>query len=409
MTISNIKELEGTITELQQESANLKEEMSKNEEKADAKNEEHAKIFEAFPALEEKLVSLQGVVEEFKTKTTSGKAKVIFRGMDPSVSKNWKACLTPEGTEQVAKAYLQAIKGVDFEKAAFDGTYAIPVEYTNTLMGLAELNSVGLTHCNVYRHTGPGNTFKTPTKATRETVDAQSPGTANTAGGSTLGQITFTVDKYIGGYYDVLKSDIQDANMDFVNGWIIPAQAEAIGQYVDAEVFNGTNSIFTTSVVDATASVSVSGSVNIAAAVTFANLNTMYNSLSWDRGITNPMWFGSQLVYKDVMGLAGTTNDHPIFLRDLTSTPTKQIFGSPFVITPVVANAPADGAMRLCFGDPKHYTIVTMGDMEMVTNPYILMKEHKIQLIASIRSDGNITDHATAASSGAWTTMLRAD
>ena len=84
--------------------------------------------------------------------------------------------------------------------------------------------------------------------------------------------------------------------------------------------------------------------------------------------------------------------------------------GSPYVITPAVADVPGNGHIRLAFGDPRHYTIfVRGGTMVSMVNPYILAKEDETQFIAKARCDGNISDHATPASSGAWTTMLRTD
>jgi len=110
------------------------------------------------------------------------------------------------------------------------------------------------------------------------------------------------------------------------------------------------------------------------------------------------------------MGLVGSTNDHPIFLPNLIGTPVKQIFGARYIVTPAISNTPANGAIRLAFGDPKHYRIFIRGSQfRTMINPYIKMKEHYVQFICDSRSDGNISDHATPASSGAWTTMKRVD
>jgi HK97 family phage major capsid protein len=358
--------------------------------------------------MKERLDALQGKVVNIQSKNFGG-SKVLYKGYNLEDSKNFCATLTEDESKAVAQSLIDMSKGggTAFEKT-FDGSYAVPEIYSSVLMGLAEYNSIGLSYMNVMVIDAP--VMYMPVKANRTTTtDAQSAGTANAVATPTLGQITFTIDKYIGSYIEVLKSQISDANFDFINQFIIPTMGEGIGQYIDAEVFNGTNSIFTTSVCDATASVTASGASGIADAVTFSNLNTMYNSLSWDRGITNPRWFGPQGVYKDIMGLVGSTNDHPIFLQQLTGTPVKQLLGCPYVVTPVVANAPDDGACRLFFGDPRHYTIVLRGGIENLVNPYIKMKEHTMQYISSIRADGNITDNATASSTGAFTTMKRSD
>jgi len=402
------RELKGLIEEKTQEiEKSLRTEM---EAKAAAQAEAQAKELEALPALKAKLDDLQGKMITLKQKT--GTNTYVFKGYNPELSKNFKTTVSPEASEVIAKAYLSMIKDkgagdfISHLDKAFDGSDAIGVQYGSALMGLAERQSVALTYADVIVAEDP--IVNLPAKATRDAVDSVTPGTANTTSTSTLGQITWTIDKVVGNYVDVLTTQIADAKFDIINQFIIPLQAEAVGQNFDDEMFNGTQ--YTSSVGDATASVTASGSVAIAAAVTFDNLNTMYNALSWDRGITDPMWFGPQAVYKDVMGLVGTTSGDPVFLPNLIGVPVKQVFGSTFIVTPAFANAPADGAGRLAFGDPRHYRIFIRGSQfESMVNPYILMKERYTQFIASSRSDGNISDHATPASTGAWTVMKRVD
>lgn len=394
--------LKGVLKEIIDERDN--KELDAVKAKADKLAEDTAKLFEENKELKAKYDALQN--KEITLKQNTGTHTFLFKGMDPNMAKNFKSNLAPDVTEQIAKGYLSMLKGQTWDKT-FDGSNAIPVQYSNVLMGLAELQSVALSYANVMQINSPVSYF--PVKGTRDRVDAQTPGTANTTGTTTIGRITFTIDKNVGSYTDVLVNDIADANFDIINQLIIPMQAEAVGQNADDEMFNGTE--FTSSVSDATASVTASGTVAIAAAITFANLNTMYNSLSWNRGIANPRWFGSQLAYKAIMGLVGSTNDHPIFVNvPVINAPSKSLFGSEYVVTPVIANAPAATKIRLAFGDPKHYTIVVRGSVyESMVNPYILMKEDKVQFICKTRMDGNITDHATPASTGAWTTMQRVD
>ena len=405
LSIEAQEQLKGMIKEQMQELPNDK--LTALEQKWAEKEEQDAKILEENTELKAKMEALQGKMVEINTKT-AGKVKMIYKGMDPDMSKNFKGALDVDQADAVAKAYVSSAKtGDPFEKA-FDGTYAVPVEYSNTLLGLAENDSIGMQEMNVVRTEAP--TIYAPVKATRSSADAQSPGTANNESAMTLGQLTFTIDKYIGEYVEVLNSELDDANFDFVNQWLIPAQAEAIGQYIDDEVFDGTNSIFTSSIIDVTAAVTASGSTDIAAAVTFDNLNTMYHHIEWERGIKDGVWFGPRGVLKDIRGLKGTTNDHPIFMETpINGRPSYMVMGSRYVITPAITNTPGNGVMRLCFGDPSKYTIALRGQVENVVNPYILMKEHKTQFIASIRADGNVSDNATAASSGAWAVMKRND
>jgi len=178
---------------------------------------------------------------------------------------------------------------------------------------------------------------------------------------------------------------------------------------VDAEVFNGTNSIFTTSIVDVTAAVTASGAVATAAAITFDNLNTMFYHVEWERGLGDCKWFGSRAALKDISGLTDTYG-LPIFQTvPINGRPSQTLMGAEYVITPKISNTPANGAMRLCFGDPRYYTIMLRGGITNLVNPYILMKEDVVQFIVKLRADGNVSDNATAASSGAWAVLSRVD
>lgn len=403
-------ELKGLLKELMQED----KELAAKEAKAAAQAEANAKMLEENTELKARLDALQGKILTLNSKTVSP-IKVMYKGYNPEDSKNFATMLNKDEANAVAKSVITMLQSTTEQKGwtqkAFDATYAVPTIYSNVIAGLAERNSVALTYMNVMQTSAP--IVKIPVKGTRTTTtNATSPGTANAAATPTIGQITFTVDKRIGSYIDVYQSNIDDASFDFVNQWIIPSQAEGIGQYIDDEVFNGTNSEFTSAldeVANSTGVTITTGASAVASAITFANLNTIYNGLAWDRGITNPMWFGSQGAFKDIMGLVGTANDHPIFLDSLTASPTKGIFGCPYIVTPALLNAPADGKFRLIFGDPKHYTIMLRGGLEHLVNPYILMKEDTVQFIARMRGDGNITDSATASATSAFCGLKRDD
>jgi len=310
--------------------------------------------------------------------------------------------LTHEEAETVAKAYLNMAQG-----KAIDFASEMPQSFGPTVLGLAELSSSAMATMDVMTLDIP--VFTAPVKATRETSDAQASATANTGTSITAASIVWTVDKRIGSYAEVRVDQLEDALFDIVNGWVIPLQAEGIGQYVDAEVFNGTNSEFTTSIVDVTPAVTGSGTVEMAALITFDNLNTMFYHPEWERGLGDCKWYGSRAALKDIGGLVDASNRVIFQQVPINGRPSQTLMGAEYVITPVIADVPANGAMRMCFGDPKHYTIVLRGGLTNLVNPYILMKEDVVQFIAKLRGDGNINDNATAASSGAWAVMARDD
>lgn len=393
--MENQEKLVGVIKEqVEASTKDLKEQIEES-------REENAKLRETNKEAFAKLDKLQG------QKVLGSTGEVYqYSGYNTDHNKNFKATLTREQADQVAKSYLGMIMRA--QGKAIDFASEMPTEFGSTVLGLAELRSSALAHMNVVAVNAP--VFTAPVKATRETADSAASASANTSTSITAAPITWTIDERIGSYVDVRRDNLDDSLFDIINGWVIPMQAEAIGQYVDAEVFNGTNSVYTTSIIDVTAGgVTASGTVGIAAAITFANLNTMFYGLEWERGIGNPKWFGSRAALKDVSGLLDDQS-RPLFQQvPLNGRPSQTLMGSEYVITPTVSDTPANGAMRLCFGDPNHYTITTRGGIENLVNPYILMKEDVIQFIAKFRSDGNVSDNATAASSGAWSVLKRND
>jgi HK97 family phage major capsid protein len=393
--MNNQEKLHGLIKET------VKEQMPDYEAKLEAHEEEIAHLKEENKEWKERMDSLQDKAFKLNTKT-GGEQIYRYKGYNPEHNKNFRGTLTEDEAEHMAKTFLDVAQG-----KAIDFASEMPQEFGSTILGLGELYSSALAHMNVLQASAPIITL--PVKATRETADAQASATANVATSITAANIVWTIDTRIGSYAEVRVDQLEDAYFDLVNGWVVPLMAEGIGQYVDGEVFNGANSIFTTSINDATASVTASGTVATAAAITLANLNTMFYAVEWERGLGECKWFGSRAALKDIMGLTDTYGQPVMRTVPVNGKPVHYVFGSEYVITPVVANAPAANAIRLCFGDPNHYTIFLRGGEQHLVNPYIKMKEDVVQFIAKLRADGNIDDNATASSSGAWTTLQRVD
>lgn len=398
------EELRGLIKEVASETSS--EEKTALEAKWAEQEEKNAKVLESNTELKAKLDEMQGKIITLKQNT--GTNSFVFNGYNPEMSKNFRANLSAVDSEQVAKVILaQAVAKHDGEidfTAAFDGSNAIPVQYGTQLLGLAELTSVALSEARVMQIDAP--VFKLPSKALRDTVDSQASGTANRAATTTIGQITWTIDKRVGNYIELLNDQLDDMSTDIVNGYIIPAQAEAIGQNADDEMFNGTE--FTSSVSDVTAAIDSTGSV------TFANLNTMFYHIEWERlgAGADPKWFGPRSMLKDIAALTDSSG-YPIFQQvPINGRPSQMLMGAQYVITPSIATqaTATDEALTLAFGDASQYIICLRGSQFVsLVNPYIKMKEDVTQFICKARMDGNIADHATAASSGAWATMKYAD
>lgn len=393
--MNNQEKLKGLVKET------LQADLDKYEERVSAQDEEITKLREK----NDELVAWQDSMQDkmFKANTkVAGEQIFTYKGYNTDHNKNFKACMTLDETEKMCGLFMDQIHG-----KAIDFASEMPQGFGSTVLGLSELSSRGLGYMNVLNLNVP--VFTAPVKATRETADMQASSTANTSTSITADNIVWTVDKRIGSYAEIRIDQLEDAAFDIVNGWVVPLMAEGIGQYLDDEVFNRTNSEFTSCIADATASVTASGTVAMAAALTYANLNTMYYSVEWERGLGDCKWFGPRAALKDIMALTDTYGLPIMRTVPVNGRPVHYVFGAEYVITPKVANAPADGKIRLAFGDPNHYTIVLRGGMQHLVNPYIKMKEDEVQFIAKLRADGNIDDNATPASSTAWTTLARDD
>lgn len=348
--------------------------------------ESNAKILESNKELKAQLDAMQDKGVTLRQNT--GEHKYTFKGYNVDrPSRNFKVACSKEVGDEVAKYMVKALT------EANTGAYAVPVEYSNALLGLAELTSVALAKATIY-NLGT-NSLKIPIKATRATVDHQAFGTANADSGITLGQLTFTIDKRVGDYTTIYNDVLADQNFDVVGELIEPLVAESIGQEMDDEMFQGSE--FTTTVYGGgTCGVTVSGASNMASAITFANLVTIAYTVELERGL-NPEWFMPRGAMKDVTSLVDD-NARPIFNPlPVSGAPAGSLLGYAVNIVPSIANVPASGAMRLSFGDPKKYIIALRQGVVFQVNPYVEMKEGKTQFIGYARADGNILSSAAFA------------
>lgn len=360
---------------------------------AEAQKEANAKILEANKELKAQYDAWQGKFVTLKQNT--GEHKYIFKGYDVTrPARNFVVDCPKELGDEVAGIILKTLA------SSSTGAYAIPVEYSNGLLGLAELTSVALAKCRIY--TLNTNSLKIPVKGTRATVDAQPFGTANAAAATNLAQLTFTIDKRVGSYETLYNDVLDDANFDVVGQFVNPLIAEAIGQDFDSEMIK--KSKFTTDITDGgTAAVTVSGSVAMSSAITYQNLVTMAYTVELERGV-NPEWFMPRGVLKDVVGLVSATTGTPIFNPvPISGAPGGTLLGYPINIMPAMSNTPANGCIRMAFGDPKQYIIALRQGIIFQLNPYAQMKEGLTQFIGYARADGNI------AAPTAWATLKRVD
>ena len=388
-------ELKGLLKELAEEAVDTK--TAEMREEIAAQKEANEKLLTDNKELKDKMDALQG--KQFKLEQNSGTNLYTFKGYNPDMTSNFKAVVDNEIRDEVAKFMLDNLRGKAAYSSANTGAYAIPVEYTSALLGLAELKSVALAKARVIQ-VGT-NVIKMPAKGTRATVDAQAFGTANADAATTLAQLTFTIDKRVGSYQTVNNDVLNDEIFDVVGDWIEPAIAEAIGQNLDNEMFNGSE--FTTSVSAVSNGVTASGVANIAAAITYSNLVSIAYSVELERGV-NPEWFMPRGAMKAIVALTASGTGAPIFNPvPVSGAPAGTLLGYPINIVSQIDDTPDAGAIRMAFGDPREYIIALNGNMVFQANPYVLMKEAQTQFIGYMRSDGNYTN------SGAWAVMKRVD
>jgi len=384
------EELKGLIKEVITDS--LKGDIDTIRAEADAQKEVNAKVLEdntelkaRFDAMQEKVVTLH---------QNTGVHKYVFKGYDTQrPTRNFKIDCSKEVGDETARVILKALTESN------TGAYAVPVEYSNALLGLAELNSVALAKARIFNTST--SSIKMPTKGTRATVDAQAFATANAAAATALGQLTFTIDKRIGSYEVVNNDVLMDQNFDVVGQFVEPMMAETIGQAMDGEMFNGTE--FTTSISACANGVTVSGTVAMAAAVTYANLVALAYAVELERGL-RPEWFMPRGALKDIVALVSATTGSPIFNPvPISGGPAGTLLGYPINIVPQIADVPANGSIRIAFGDPSKYIIAINGGIVFQVNPYASMKEGLTQFIGYARADGNMED------AEAFAVLLRTD
>jgi len=384
-----IKELEGIIKEKTEDA--VKAQTSEMADQIAAQKETNEKLLKDNKEFKEAMDAMQG--KQITLEQNSGTNLYTFKGYNPDMTSNFKAVVAKDVRDEVA-LHIKAALG-----ETNTGAYAIPVEYTKALLGLAELKSVALAKARVI-NVGT-SVIKMPAKGTRATVDVQALGTANADAAITLAQLVFTIDKRVGSYQTINNDLLADEMFDVVGDWIEPAIAESIGQNLDDEMFNGTE--FTTSISAVTAGVTVSGAPAAAAAITYANLVTLAYDVELERGVA-PEWFMPRGCMKDVVALVSATTGSPIFNPvPISGSPAGTLLGYPINIVTALDNTPADGAIRMAFGDPSEYIIALNGGLVFQANPYVLMKEGQTQFIGSMRADGNYTN------AGAWTNLKRTD
>ena len=372
--------------------------LSDLQEKQATLEESNAKLLETNTKMKAQYDALQDKQFAMETKT-AGSQLYTFKGYNVSEpTKNFQiACsedMRKEQTDLMLSAMTEGTTGA-----------ALAREYSDALLGLAELQSVSL-HEATIEHT-TGNYLVLPRIATRATVGhAAYDGTTKTVDAAVaFDSVTFQLDKRLGAHVEILENLLQDMIFD-VPSKIEKLIVEEIGQAVDREVF-GTElgaDEYTTNITDdsGSATVTASGVAGIAAAVTYDNLLAMVYGVELQRGV-QPKWYMPMAALRACQNIKDN-NGFPIFQTvPITVGVPATLFGYPIVNTPCLDNTPSNGEIRMAFADMNHYTIMLHGGIEFKKAVDGKFLEDTAQYKGSIRSDGNVTI------ADAFATMKRVD
>ena len=395
-------ELKGLVTELIQEE--YKGNIEELQAKAEAQDELNIKTLEENTVMKAQIEAMQD--KEFKMTQNTGENTYVFKGYDTKKpARNFKMALTEDQREEAAGSLLKMWKAAAGQTqkeltTGNTGVYSVPQVYGSALLGLAELSSFSLANCRVINY--PGEILYLTAKGTRTTTtDAQQFGTANAASDSTLGRLTFTIDKRVGGYETLWNNVLRQQNFDVIGEFVEPIMAEAIGQKFDGYMFNASSEFTTNITTDGTAGATFSGTIGDTS-ITYNGLVDVETAVNQERGVANCVWCMTRSVYGRIRKLTDT-NSRPLIERAMEGPLGHELFGYPLHIVPALATSPADGAVAIAFGSPQRYILGINQGILFHVNPIVEQKEGKTQFIIEATADGNIED------AEAWATYARSD
>jgi len=372
------EELAGKIVE--QMSASQIGEVKEAKEKAEA---EIAAIKESNKALAAEVESMKkSAGRSVSLLVPGGEVKeFIYKGYD---IRNQMASfdIPAERKERHAKFIIDVInKTAMTEASPGGGGYVVPDEYAKDLQALARLQSIALQDCRIW--TMGTDVLRIPAENGAVAVDwASAEADPNNQSEPTLAEVVLST-KRLGAYSVASNELIEDTYID-VTGWLTEIFAEAYGQEIDNQVFNGTTF---TSDLHGGCGATISGAASISA-LTFTHFSNAIAQLEEVRALGAKFYFNKAVAhYVRVMIDA---SNRLIYQMPTAGNPG-QIYGYPAVQVPKMTAAPTSGQQAFVFGNlNKGYALGIRRGMTMKVNPYILMKEHQTQFIVSGRLDGAV-------------------
>jgi HK97 family phage major capsid protein len=283
--------------------------------------------------------------------------------------------------ERHAKFIIDVLTKADMNEGTVgQGGYLVPDEYEATILGLARKSSVGLQEARVWNM--GTDVLRIPKENGAVTVDYAAEASANSQSEPTVAEMTLTAKRF-GAYSQVTNELLEDSMID-ITSWITELFAEALGQSVDDQLFNGSS---TTADLHGACGATISGS-GAYTALAFGDFSSAIAQLETGE-LQNAKFYMNKALNHYVRTMVDASN-RLIYQFPNAGAPG-QIYGYPLILVPKINSAPAAGEMGFVFGDLKKGAAIGMRrGMSIKANPYILMKEHKTQFVTSMRFDTNV-------------------
>lgn len=283
--------------------------------------------------------------------------------------------------ERSAKFIVGVITKADMnEGTTTQGGFLVPDEYEAVILGEARKTSIALTEARVWNM--GSDVLRVPIENALVTVDYAAEASANSQSEPTVAEMTLTAKRF-GAYSQVTNELLEDSMIDVVS-WITGQFSEALGQEVDDQLFNGTD---TTGNLAGSCGATISGS-GAYTAVTFTDFSNAIAQL--DQGeLVNSKFYMNKGINHYVRTMVDASSR--LIYQFPTAGNPAQIYGYSNILVNKMKSAPTAGQTGFIFGDLKKGAAIGLRrGMVMQTNPYILMKENKTQFVTSMRFDTNV-------------------
>lgn len=380
------EELKGLLKEIASE--------TNDQEAAEAKAEELAKIVEDNADLKKRLEQLESApAKKVSFNADKGSVDFMYHGYDLRKQGQFLNIgrkvefENDEQRERFAKTMILGIKHAtgEIDKAALNettaaqGGYLVDDEFMAGIFGLARQTSVGLQDCRIVPMSG--DTLLIAQEDGAVSVAWTAEATAATQSEPTIAQTTLTATRLDA--YSIMSNEVlDDAKIDIV-AWLTDLFSEAIGQEIDNQVFNGTGSPF------AGAMANAGQSINLTASGTITEVDCSYTI--------------SQLPVNHAIGAKFYLNRKPFhLLRSLKTTDGDPIFTKPGAMVPgtiyeyqysLVEQMPTSLAVAAdtpvgLFGNLKNYYIGSRQGIQIALDPYGLFTANQTRFRVTSRWDG---------------------